>query len=282
MPYQTGPQNWLALIGANGRASAVEVQDSGLGQVIPLSGPPIAANPQDRWIVSQADRIIVITASGEVFAHTIAGSLIGAAFRLGNPTGPPVAANPQDKHVLVDGGRLLVVTNVGEVFMHELTSTTVGPFRPLPGAARVATSPEDNRVLAMDGRILVLTRADGFRPTRLDHSTLGRQEGAFTAFSDGPSVFAFFSRKTWPLECTDPNGCAHDSEQPGSKSVLARSLDGLGRFDTITTFSSSRFLFPAPVVAPGSSFPGVPADSREPAGAVRVWHGSGAERRTPP
>ena len=103
----------------------------------------------------------------------------------------------------------------------------------------MATSSEDNRVLAMDGRVLVLTRADAFRPTRLDHAPLGRQEGAFTGFSDGPSMFAFFTKKTWPPGCADLEGCAHDAAGPGGKAVLARSQDGLGRFDTMATFSSA-------------------------------------------
>jgi hypothetical protein len=261
VPYRTEPQNWLAMISSDGRAGAVEVRATSLGPFVPFTGPRIAANPQDKWVVSQENRIVVITTKGEVFAHTIEGNVIGDAFRLTNTSGPPVAANPQDKYVLVDGTRILVITNVGDVFMHELTSTTVGPFRPLPGPSKVATSPEDNRVLAMAGRILVLTRADGFRPTRLDHVALGRKEGAFTGFSDGLSMFAFFTKKTWPLGCADPEGCAHDNPtEPGGKSVLARSQDGLGRFDTMAAFSSTKFLFPVPVIAPGSSFPGIPAD----------------------
>ena len=113
----------------------------------------------------------------------------------------------------------------------------------MPSAVKVATSPEDRHVLAMAGRILVFTRADAFRPTRLDHVALGPQEGAFTGFSDGTSMFAFFTRKTWSVECNDVNGCSHDHARPGGKAVLARSPDGLGRFHTIATFSSSQFLF---------------------------------------
>jgi hypothetical protein len=280
VPYRTGLQNWLALIASDGRASAVEVRNTSLGPFVPLTGARIAANPEDKWVVSQASRIIVITRQGQVFAHTIGGSVIGAGVLLSNATGPPVAANPQDKYVLVDGTRILVITNVGDVFMHELTSTSVGPFRPLPGP-KVAMSPEDNRVLAMDGRILVLTRADAFRPTRLDHVALGRQEGAFTGFSDGPSMFAFFTRKTWPPECPRLEGCAHDElGGPGGKSVLARSGDGLGRFDTMATFSSSKFLFPVPVIGPGSSFPGIPEDlARE---QVVLLFGAGRANNTGP
>lgn len=261
VPYRTGPQNWLAMIASDGRAGAVEVRTTSLGPFVPLAGSRIAANPQDKWVVSQADRIVVITAQGEVWAHTVTGSVIGTAVRLGNPSGPPVAVNPQDKHVLVDGTRILVVTNVGDVFMHELSSASVGPFRALPGPSKVATNPEDNRVVAMNGRILVLARADGFRPTRLDHVALGRQEGVFTGFSDGPSMFAFFTKRAWPLGCANLAGCVHDDPaRPGGKSVLARSQDERGRFDTMATFSSSKFLFPVPVMAPGSTFPGLPDD----------------------
>ena len=261
VPYQTGRQNWLALIASDGRAGAVEVRDTSLGQFVLLAGARIAANPQDKWVVSQENRVIVITTQGEVWAHAIAGNVIGNPFRLSNPSGPPVAANPQDKHVLVEGTRILVITDAGDVFMHGLTSTSIGPFRPLPGPGKVATSLEDNRVLAMDGRILVLTRADGFRPTRLDHIALGRQEGVFTGFSDGSSMFAFFTKKAWPLGCENAEGCPHDyPDGPGGKSVLARSQDGLGRFDTMATFSSSKFLFPVPVIVPGSSFPGISED----------------------
>jgi hypothetical protein len=73
-------------------------------------------------------------------------------------------------------------------------------------------------------------------------------------------MFAFFTLKAWPIGCTNASGCAHDDAGPGGKAVLARSVDGRGRFDQITFFSSTKFLFPAPAVANGSQFPGLPTD----------------------
>src|SRR5262249_5390651 len=47
---------------------------------------------------------------------------------------------------------------------------------------------------------------------------------------------------------------------PGGKAVLARSSDGRGRFEPMTYFSSSKFLFPAPAVVHSSLTPGLPVD----------------------
>jgi hypothetical protein len=87
----------------------------------------VAANPQDKWVLTMGNRILVIVNDGRVFVHDITGNIIGVAFQLG---GPPVAANPQDKWVLTMGNRVLVIVNDGRVFAHDITGNTIGaPFQ---------------------------------------------------------------------------------------------------------------------------------------------------------
>jgi hypothetical protein len=280
-------ENRLLVITADGRVFTrnVDFNDNTISAEVELQAPPgqppvrVAAREDDRWVVTHGNRILVITRQGQVFAHMVNGNVIEHAFPMPNPSGPPVAANPQDKHVLVAGNGLLVITDVGDVFMHELSSTAVGAFRPLPGP-KVVTSAQDKWVLAVGERIFVLTREDAFRPTRLDGRRLGRQEGAFTGFSDGQAMFAFFTQKAWPVGCTNPDGCAHDDAQAGGKAVLGRSRDGRGRFDHMTLFSASKFLFPAPVVAHGSLALGLPADLS--GQQVAFVFGAGRETNTGP
>ncbi len=259
-------ENRLLVVAADGRvfARTVNFNDNTIAGEVELQAPPgqppvrVAARPEDKWVVTHGNQILVITNRGQVFAHTINGNTLEPAFLMSNP-GPPVAANPQDKYVLVSGDKILVITDLGDLFKHELTSTGIGPFRPLPGA-QLATGAHDKWVVAVGERIFVLTREDAFRPTRLDGRRLGRQEGAFTGFSDGRSMFAFFTQKAWPFGCDDPDGCAHDHKQAGGKAILASSRNRRGRFDQMTFFSANKFIFPAPVIAQGSVARGLPTD----------------------
>lgn len=127
-----------------------------------------------------------------------------------------------------------------------------------------------------------------FRPVRLDGKTLPRQEGVFSAFSDDNLMYAFFTKKSWPLGCPLEDGCAHDSvydydanpstldqTTPGGKLVLANSNDDGKTFDSMMTFSSTKFLYASPSIALGSTFPGLPQDLQDPGKKVVFVFGSG-------
>jgi hypothetical protein len=84
----------------------------------------VAVKPQDKWVLTIGNRILVIVNDGRVFAHDIAGNTINPAFQL---SGPPVAANPPDKWVLTMDNRILVIVNDGRVFAHDIAGNTINP-----------------------------------------------------------------------------------------------------------------------------------------------------------
>src|SRR3954451_7298912 len=94
-----------------------------IGVPFQLSGPKVAANPQDIRVLVMGNRILINTNDGGVFAHDISGTTIGAPFQL---SGPKVAANPQDIRVLVMGNRILINTKDGGVFAHDISGTNIG------------------------------------------------------------------------------------------------------------------------------------------------------------
>jgi hypothetical protein len=110
----------------------------------------VAANPQDRHVLFSQGRLLVITADGSVFAHTLdlQSEKIGVPFQLSSPS--KVAANPQDEHVLAWDDKILVVTADGSVFAHTLSNDAVGaPFQLSPPDIKVAARPEDKNVLPL-------------------------------------------------------------------------------------------------------------------------------------
>jgi roadblock/LC7 domain-containing protein len=129
--------------------------DSGVGLALAVT-PRVAFNPQDKWVVTMGNRILVIVNNGGVFGHNLADTLIGPAFQL---IGPPVAFNPQDKWVVTMGNRILVIRNDGAVFGHDLANTTIDKAFRFTGPP-VAFNPQDKWVVTMGNRILVI-RNDG-------------------------------------------------------------------------------------------------------------------------
>src|SRR5262249_52972993 len=157
--------NRILVITQDGRVFAHVVTATAIEPAIQLSGPPVAANPQDRWVLVSGNQLLVITTDGRVFAHTVTDH-VEPAYQLGSPSGtppPPVAANPQDKWVLVKGSQIVVITEEGRVFAHEITITTVDRAIELtPPSVRVAANPQDKWVVVMGSRIMVGTKEDVF------------------------------------------------------------------------------------------------------------------------
>ena len=86
------------------------------------------------------------------------------------------------------------------------------------------------------------------RSTFLNGRTMPRQEGVFSGFAAGSNIYGFITRKSWPVECASPSGCAHDDHSFGGKTALALSRDGGATFDEIYHFSTTLFQFVAPSV----------------------------------
>ena len=140
-----------------------------LSEALQFVGARVAANPQDKRVLTLDGRALVITNDGSVFAHDLNGNTVGVPFQL---QGSKVASNPQDKHVLTVGNRILVITNDGSVFAHDLNGNTVGvPFQ-LQGS-KVAFNPQDKHVLTVGNRILVITNDGSVFAHDLNGNTVG-------------------------------------------------------------------------------------------------------------
>jgi hypothetical protein len=258
----------ILVITTDGNVFAHKVIGDEILPAVQLSGPRVAANPQDKWVLVMGNGILVITNDGRVFVHEISSDTIEVPFQI---AGPKVAANAQDKWVITLGDRVLVITKDGRIFAHRLTRDAVGVASRLNGP-RVAANPRDNLVVAMSNQLLVLTKQDGtFRPTRVNGNPLGRKEGAIGAFTNGPSLYAFLTERDMRPDCGIPEGCAHDDEPPGGKTVLVRAMGDDNNFERLMLVSKTKFLWAVPEVAQSNRIPGLEGTSSE---TVFVW-GSG-------
>jgi hypothetical protein len=169
-PFVIG--NRIHVILNDGRVFAHDITDNTIGPPFQLVGPPVAAQPQDKWVLPQSaesisdpfdmgDRILVITKDGRVFAHRI----INNTFDVSQLAGPPVAANDWDKWVFIRGNRIFVILNDGRVFGHDFVGDTIGPAFQFDGPP-VAANPWDKWVLMVKGNVVSST-AQGF-PVRGD------------------------------------------------------------------------------------------------------------------
>ncbi len=160
----------IVVITTSGKAFAHDIQLIGpspgtigyshpksIGEAYALSGSEVAGRPEDKWIVNDGDRIIVIKADGSVFAHKVTNNKVNAPSKL---SGPRVAANPDDKWVLIGAGAIDVITRSGSVFRHQITGDTISPAKQVPSPA-VAARPEDKWVGFLPGGIAVITSAGG-------------------------------------------------------------------------------------------------------------------------
>ena len=258
--------NKILVITSDGKVFAHAVTGDTVAPAYQLAGPPVASHPQDHFVFYLSGRIFVITSDGRVFAHQLTGNTIQPAQQL---SAPKVAANPQDRWVLPINGNITVITKSGGVFVHPLSGNTVQPAHEQIGPLIIA-SPRAERVLIMSDRLLVLTGADGkFRPTKLDNKPLARSEGAFSAFINGASIYTFFSLRNRPIGCPPRipgDGCQHDQKDAdgkplaGGKLVLAKSTDAGVSFNSLTTFSATKFLWAVPEIRPAANFTSLPPD----------------------
>jgi hypothetical protein len=135
---------------------------------VQLSGPPVAARPPDKHVVSVAQDIVVITHDGGVFPHRLINP--NRIEPLGKATGPPVASNARDRWVIAGQvglpnarDEIFVITSAGEVFAHQYNANpggvpSVGPATKLNGPP-VALNAQDRWVLLSGAQIVVITDA---------------------------------------------------------------------------------------------------------------------------
>jgi hypothetical protein len=73
----------------------------------------IAFNPQDRFVVTIGNTMIVTTQNGDVFGADVSGRHIDDIFKF---TGSKMAFNPQDRFVVTIGNTMIVTTQNGDAF----------------------------------------------------------------------------------------------------------------------------------------------------------------------
>jgi hypothetical protein len=129
----------------------------------------IAFNPQDRFVVTIGNQLIVTTKNGDVFGHDLTGRDIGPAFAF---TGAKAAFNPGDRFVVTIGNQLIVTTQNGDTFGHEVSGRNIGPAFKFTGA-KAAFNPGDRFVVTIGNQLIVITQnGDAF-----GHEVSGRNIG---------------------------------------------------------------------------------------------------------
>lgn len=113
----------------------------------------IAFNPQDRFVVSIGNTLIVTTRSGDTFGHDIAGHTADSAFRF---SGAKAAFNSVDRFVTTMGSRLIVCTQNGNTFGHDVSGRDIGPAFQFTGA-KTAFNAVDRFVVTIRNKLIVCT-----------------------------------------------------------------------------------------------------------------------------
>jgi hypothetical protein len=147
-------------------------------------GNKIAFNPQDRFVVTMGDKLIVTTQNGDVFGHDVSGHRSGEAFKF---TGSKAAFNgPVDRFVVTIGDKLMVITQNGDVFGHNVAGRNISPPFKFTGSKAAFNGPVDQFVVTMGDKLMVITQnGDAF-----GHDVSGRDIGP--AFLLNPSDIQTF------------------------------------------------------------------------------------------
>ena len=101
-----------------------DVVDRQLQPVFQFGGAKIGFNPQDRFMMTLGNTIVVVTADGSAFGCDIIGS--GPQRQLAPVlqfSGARIGFNPQDRFMMTLGSTLVVVTADGSVWGSEEKST---------------------------------------------------------------------------------------------------------------------------------------------------------------
>ncbi|MET9242830.1 hypothetical protein [Nonomuraea sp. NPDC003709] len=122
--------------------------------------------PVDRFVVTSnlgSGQIIVITQSGDVWGHNLAGNAnaVGQGFKF---EGARVAFNgPVDRFVVTKDDRIFVITQSGDVWGHKFNGSKIDPSFKYGGAKVAINGPVDRFVVASglknDDRMFVITQS---------------------------------------------------------------------------------------------------------------------------
>jgi hypothetical protein len=149
----------------------------------------IAFNPQDRFVVTIGNQIVVTTRDGSVFGHDVSGHRSGEAFAF---TGARAAFNPQDRFVVTIGNKLMVTTQNGDVFGHEVSGRDIGPAFKFTGSKAAFNGAQDRFVVTMGSKLVVITQSGdvfGHDVSNRDIGTPFKFTGSKAAFNGAQDRF---------------------------------------------------------------------------------------------
>jgi len=141
----------------------------------------IAFNPQDRFVVSIGNTLIVTTRSGDTFGHDITGHTADRFFQF---AGAKAAFNTVDRFVTTMGNMLIVITQSGDVFGHDVSGRTIGPGFKFAGS-KAAFNAVDRFVVTI-GNMLIVTTQNG---DVFGHDVSGRTIGPPFKFTGSKAAF---------------------------------------------------------------------------------------------
>jgi hypothetical protein len=153
------------------------------------------------------------------------------------------------------------------------TPLNIDPDQCLPLTFQM-DDPEIRPVRGNAGLVLKYDILPKFHAVMLNGKHLGRFETPVSGFSDGRSMYAFFTVRDRPPGCGQPDGCALGDEDPGGQAKLAKSDDDGRTFTEVSTVSRGKFQWPVPVVTDAGTVIGIP--SHLTGRVVLIW-GTGRE-----
>jgi len=116
-----------------------------LGQIsggYPLKGPSLFGAQNDKYVLLDGYRFLVVNTRGQIWAHDISCTnpipqsflcppdTVGAGYML---NGPSLFGAPNDKYVVLENGVLMVINTFGEVWARSISGSTVGTGYKLSG-----------------------------------------------------------------------------------------------------------------------------------------------------
>jgi len=142
----------------------------------------VGFNPQDRFLVTIGNTLVVTTQSGDTFGLDVAGHRVGEAFQF---SGAKAAFNPEDRFVVTMGNKLIVITRSGDVFGHDVSGRDIGPAFKFSGS-KAAFNPDQDRFVVTMGNLLIVTTQGG---DVFGHEVSGRNIGNPFKFSGSKAAF---------------------------------------------------------------------------------------------
>ena len=159
--YNTGADGWISgetfmlNDGIYARAMITyEDHFTGVPQPEPTVG--IGFNPQDRFMMTLGNTLVVVTSDGNVFGADVVGRLLQPVCQF---SGARIGFNPQDRFMMTLGNTLVVVTSDGNVFGADVVGRLLQPVYQFSGA-RIGFNPQDRFMMTL-GNTLVVVTSDG-------------------------------------------------------------------------------------------------------------------------